>query len=162
MPEYSIRPVSKEELDACAKVVRKSFSTVALEFGLTMENCPTNGAFTRTEHLHSDLNRGASLYGLFGDGVLAGFFELKRRDDGSIELEKLCVLPDHRHGGCGKMMLQHAGAEALKMGGKKITIGIIEGNARLKTWYMRHGFVPIRTASFPKLPFVVGFMEWTI
>ena len=40
-----IRAVIKEELPVCLEVIHRSFQTVADEFGLTKENCPTNGAF---------------------------------------------------------------------------------------------------------------------
>ncbi len=162
MPEYTIRNVRFEELDACAQVIRQSFDTVAVEFGLTVQNCPTNGAFIKTGHLVSDWNKGVNLYGLYFDGEMIGFLELKRGKAGSIELEKVCVLPKHRHNGCGALLLQFAKEEALRLGGEKITIGIIEDNARLKQWYIRQGFVHIGTATFVHLPFVVGFMQMQV
>ena len=159
MPEYTIRKVHFEELDLCADIIRQSFSTVAYEFGLTVQNCPTNGAFIKVEHLVSDWNQGISLYGLYCDEVLIGFMELKRRGAKMVELEKLAVLPQHRHLGCGALLLQFARMEAANMGGRKITIGIIQSNTRLKDWYIKHGFVCTKTATFSHLPFVVGFME---
>ena len=33
------------DLPACLEVIRKSFATVAEEFGLTPENCPTHTSF---------------------------------------------------------------------------------------------------------------------
>lgn len=37
-----IRNVHAADLPACLEVIRKSFATVAEEFGLTPENCPTH------------------------------------------------------------------------------------------------------------------------
>ena len=159
MDAYSIRKVRFEELDSCADVIRQSFLTVAEAFGLTTQNCPSNGAFMQTERLVSDWNRGACLYGLYSGKELIGFMELEEKGEKVFELEKLCVLPRHRHLGGGTLLLAFARGEVSKMGGNKITIGIIEENAQLKEWYIQHGFVHTGTAKFPRHPFTVGFME---
>lgn len=162
MPVYSIRKVYFEELDLCADVIRQSFITVADEFGLTTQNCPTNGAFIQVGRLISDWNQNVNLYGLYCDKELMGFMELKKKEAEIYELEKLSVLPEHRHKGCGALLLDFARKEVFEMGGNKITIGIIESNYRLKMWYLKHGFINTGIANFPHLPFVVGFMEMQI
>jgi len=45
------------------------------------------------------------------------------------------------------------------MGGHAVTVGIIEENAVLKSWYRQNGFVSAGTAVFPHLPFTVGFLR---
>lgn len=42
---YQIRETGREPLPACVQVIREGFETVAEEFGLTAEHCPSNGAF---------------------------------------------------------------------------------------------------------------------
>lgn len=162
MTGYFVRSVRFDELDLFAEVVRRSFITVAEEFGLSVQNCPTNGAFIRTERLVSDWNRGTQMYCLCCCGDPVGFMELKSKGDGVFELEKLSVLPEHRHKGGGSLLLEHARKEVVKAGGNRITIGIIDSNARLKEWYQKHGFVSSGTAHFPHLPFTVGFLELKI
>ena len=44
-----IREVRREELSSCADLVRKSFQTVADEFGFTRENAPRFTAFAISE-----------------------------------------------------------------------------------------------------------------
>ena len=44
-----IREVRREELSDCAELIRKSFQTVADEFGFTRENAPRFTAFATTE-----------------------------------------------------------------------------------------------------------------
>ena len=44
-----IREVKRDELAACAALIRKSFQTVADEFGFTEENAPRFTAFATTE-----------------------------------------------------------------------------------------------------------------
>ena len=162
MTVYIIRKVQFKELDSCTDVIRQSFATVAEEFGLTVQNCPTNGAFLKTERLVSDWHQGAGLYGLYFEEELAGFMELKEKGAGAFELEKLSVLPQHRHKGGGTLLLDFAHKEISRTGGNKILIGIIESNLRLKEWYLKYGFVHTGTKDFPHLPFTAGFMEMQI
>lgn len=49
--EAAIRPLSADDMEESARTLRERFGAVAAEFGLTPENRPTNGAFTRKEHL---------------------------------------------------------------------------------------------------------------
>ena len=44
-----IRKAERADLPACADVIRKSFRTVADEFGFTEENAPRFTAFATTE-----------------------------------------------------------------------------------------------------------------
>ena len=36
-----IKPITKDDLHECLNIIHKGFETVAIEFGLTEENCPT-------------------------------------------------------------------------------------------------------------------------
>lgn len=154
-----IFPISAGQLERCAEVIRESFMTVAKDFGLTAENCPTNGAFIKTERLIADMDRGNRMFGLFEGGEMAGFMQLEDKGDGNVILEKLAVLPPRRHQGYGKMLLDYAAETARVMGGKKILAAIIEENAVLKQWYLSNGFVHTGTKVFTHLPFTVGFLE---
>lgn len=44
-----IREINKKEIPDCVEVIRKSFMTVADEFGFTRENAPRFTAFATTE-----------------------------------------------------------------------------------------------------------------
>jgi ribosomal protein S18 acetylase RimI-like enzyme len=154
-----IRPVREEELETFTEVIRQSFATVATDFGLTEQNCPTNGAFIRVERLAADQRKGDLMAGLFEDDKPVGFAQLSRKGDGVFELGKLAVLPCCRHKGYGARLLDWAQSAALEQGIHKMTIGIIEENTVLKSWYLSNGFVHTGTHVFPHLPFTVGFME---
>lgn len=99
------------------------------------------------------------MYTFYENGDRAGFVRLTKKGDAVFELEKLAVLPEYRHRGYGKRLVGFARDEAGKLGAPKITIGIIEENARLKDWYAMNGFVHAGTRRFSHLPFTVGFME---
>ncbi len=136
--------------------------TVAVDFGLTKENCPTNGAFVTLDMLHNDFAGGNLMFAKFASGKIIGFAELSKQDIETYELKKLAVLPEFRHRGYGKELLAFAKSKASDLGAKKITIGIIEENLRLKNWYEANGFVHRGTKVFPHLPFTVGFMEFVL
>ncbi len=159
MAACEIKEVRKAELEACAEVVRQSFATVARNFGLTLENCPTNGAFIKAERLYAERAKGNCMYALHAAGKLAGFFELEKLEEHLYAIERLSVLPEHRHNGYGTLLLAYAKQQASALGGEKISIAIIEENTVLKRWYMANGFVPTGTKVFAHLPFTVGFLE---
>lgn len=154
-----ILPVAADQLECCGKVIRESFLTVAKDFGLTPENCPTNGAFIQTERLIADLEKGNRMYGLYREGEMIGFMQLETGRENAIILEKLAVLPACRHLGCGKALLAFAMETARSLGGSKLLAAIIEENTVLKEWYLRNGFVHTGTKKFEHLPFTVGFLE---
>ena len=162
MKECIIREVLSDELDACAEVIRLGFGTVARDFGLTAQNCPTNGAFIKAERLVADKNKGCRMYVLLAGDTIAGFMELEQKSAEFFILEKITVLPEYRHHGYGKKLLDHAKSKVKELGGKTIGVGIIEGNTVLKQWYLQNGFVHTGTKKFDTLPFIVGFMEYTI
>jgi len=159
MNDFIIREVTMEELPACAETIRQSFGTVAEEFHLTQENCPTNPAFISDEQLLTEWEKNTLMIGLFCDEILAGFCALKQTSPTIFSLERVAVLPDFRHKGYGRALLQFMKNQAAAKGAEKLTIGIIEENTRLKNWYADLGFLSAGTKIFPHLPFTVGFME---
>lgn len=154
-----IRSVSESDLPACVDVIRRGFATVAEEFGLTEQNCATNGAFMTIDRLRNEYQIGNKMFGYFVKDSVVGFMELKKMDEDSYELGKLAVLPPYRHRTYGEQMLDFAAQKVKELGGKRITVGIIEKNTRLKKWYSQNGFIHTGAGAFPGLPFTVGFME---
>lgn len=154
-----IRQLKREELGEAARVVREAFATVAAEFGLTEENCPTNGAFLPEGRLEAQFDAGVRMAGAFDGDVMIGFAALDLSDAEKPELEKLSVLPQSRHQGAGKLLVGWAAEQARAAGAAALRIGIIEENVRLRAWYEGLGFVHTGTRVFAHLPFTVGFME---
>lgn len=154
-----IQPAEPEELQECLHVIHSAFGTVAKEFGLTKDNCATNGAFMPPERLQKDFDCGKQMFALH-DGRIVGFMQLSKESEHSFELEKLAVLPEYRHKGYGSMLLDFAKEQAVTQCADTITIGIIEENTRLKNWYTKNNFVHTGSKKYAHLPFTVGFMEW--
>jgi ribosomal protein S18 acetylase RimI-like enzyme len=151
--------VGETNLEISAGILAESFKGVAAEFGLTEENCPTNPAFITRERLEALREKGVRLFGLFNGERQIGFAALEKAGDGVFYLEKLAVLPEHRHKGYGKSLVDFACERAMKEGGNVISIGIMDNHMLLKKWYKTLGFIETGTQQFKHLPFTVCFME---
>lgn len=153
---------AKEQLNTCLDIIHKSFITVADEFGFTKNNCPNHTAFMSIEKLKKQYESGTDMFLYWHNGEYVGYFSLVDNDE-SVELNNLSVLPEYRHLGIGKEMVEYAKDYAINnTNAKRITIGIIEDNSILKNWYETLGFIHIGTKQFDSLPFTVGFMELII
>ena len=142
------------------ELIRRSFATVADEFGLTPENCPTNPAFSTEEAVIFRLNKeNCYSLGLFLGEELIGFAALMPAGNDAYEITRLAVAPEHRHKGYGKTLLDAAVNKAREFGKGKIVICIIDANKVLKDWYIQYCFIETGKKEYPHLPFVVCEME---
>ena len=155
-----IHEVDKNKLQECLEVIHQSFRTVAEEFGLTKENCPKHTSFIPLSFLETQMNWGWHMYALYAGKKIIGYISLSKEGDDAYELHNLAVLPEYRHKGFGKLLLDHAKEVVKSLGGSRIKIGIIEESTVLKDWYIANGFVHIGTKKFDHLPFTSGYLEW--
>lgn len=150
---------SKEQLNICLDIIQMSFLTVANDFGLTEENCPNHTAFMPIDKLIKQYEGGTNMFLYQHNGEYVGYFSLVNNGK-SVELNNLSVLPEYRHLGIGKEMIEYAKNYATtNTGASNMTIGIIEDNSILKERYKSLGFIHTGTKRFAGLPFTVGFME---
>lgn len=157
-----VKVKSKEQLAACLDIIHNSFITVANDFNLTKDNCPSHTAFMPLEKLNEQYADGRAMFFYEKDSEKVGYFSLKKCGD-NAELDNLAVLPSHRHLGIGREMIEFAKEYARDhLHADKLTIGIIEENAVLRKWYENLGFVHTGTKKFKHLPFTVGFMEFKL
>lgn len=156
-----IRPVKKCEIDKCVEVITKSFLTVAQEYGFTEENAPRFTAFaTTSERLNRQYDEGRPMYGYFDEnGQILGYYSLHMQGNEECELNNLCVLPEYRHRHIGEILFFHALTTADGRGCKKVNIGIVEENQKLRIWYEKLGAKHIGTKKFDFFPFTCGYME---
>jgi len=149
-----------ECLQEAAELIRRSFATVAEDFGLTPDNCPTNPAFTTDSALVGRLDReNCHSFGLYLDDVMVGFTALMPAANGAMEITRLAVSPEMRHKGYGRILVDAAMNTSRCIGAKKVVIGIIDANTILKDWYSQYGFIETAKKEYPQLPFVVCEME---
>lgn len=158
MMDNYIAEVGPEQFEESSKVIREAFQTVADEFGFTIENNPTNGAFIKAAKLLEEYDKGIRMFGFFQEGRQIGFVALEKKDGGLYYLEKLAVIPQCRHLGFGKILIDYAADFVKQAGGKEISIAIINENDRLKNWYEAYGFVQTGLKRFDHLSFTVCFM----
>ena len=157
-----IKEIDKSEIAECVNVIRKSFLTVADEFGFTIENAPRFTAFAITEEwllyqLEYEHRPMAAYYD--DNGKIMGYYSLQYLENSECELNNLCVLPEARHKKIGEALLDDAVVCAKKKGCKKMKIGIVEENKVLRRWYENHGFIHTHTEKFDFFPFTCGYME---
>ena len=139
-----IREVSRSDVPGCVRVIRESFMTVADELGFTEQNAPRFTAFAVTEErLIWQLENEPRLMLMYlaESGEQIGYYSLLFEDNGGCELNNLCVLPEHRHGGIGTELLNDAFRRAEEQGSSLMKIGIVEENTLLRRWYQQNGFV---------------------
>lgn len=156
-----IKAVDVKDIRECAKVIRESFSTVAIEFGFTIENAPGFTAFATTEErLNCQLTgEHRPMYAFFDDETIVGYYSLLLQENKECELNNLCVIPAYRHNGIGEELLKDAFKNAKELNCIKINIGIVEENKVLRKWYESFGFVHTGTKKFDFFPFTCGYME---
>ena len=156
-----IRVTIQDDFGPLAQLLNAAFMTVADEFGLTKENCATNAAFITTEELQCNLNELREFYRLDVDESPAGFIAIEKsaKEPGTFYIEKVAVHPQYRHLGLGRQMMAFAENRIKELGGERVSIGLIDANTRLKTWYQSLGYTETGTRDFVHLPFRVCFME---
>lgn len=156
-----IKKVEEQDIAECVKIIKESFTTVANEFGFTVENAPRFTAFATTEdrlkwHL---LGEHRPMFAFYDKEVIVGYYSLLLKDNKECELNNLCVIPAYRHQGVGEELLKHAFMVAQELKCNKIGIGIVEENKVLRKWYESFDFIHIGTQKFDFFPFTCGYME---
>jgi GNAT superfamily N-acetyltransferase len=154
--------INENELEKSEQVIGDSFRTVAVEFNLSKDNCPTHPSFVTMKQLNEMKRKGLKLFGLFEYDAQVGFVAVEKKKHKVYSLEKLAVLPENRHKGYGGKLLEFAEGYIKNAGGEKLSIGIINEHAVLKQWYEAKGFKATAVTKFEHLPFTVCFMEKTI
>ena len=155
-----IREVKRDEVPECVDIIRKSFKTVADEFGFTIDNAPGFTAFATTEErLYWQMDNEPRLMFVYEqDGVICGYYSLLMQENNECELNNLAVLPKYRHCGIGGKLLEHAYESAKNQGCKRIKIGIVEENKILRKWYEQNGAIHTGTKKYDFFPFTCGYM----
>lgn len=153
-----IRLMEEADLFECTGLIRRSFLTIAEEFGFTAEKDPEFTAFCVTEEtlLRQLREEHRPIYGCETDGIIAGYYSLKT-EDGEIELCNLCTAPEFRHRRIGEALIRHSFDTAGSLGFSELKICVVDANERVKKWYRSFGFES--TGKYdPRYPFPCIFM----
>ncbi len=156
-----IKQVKEKDISECVELIRSSFLTVAVQFGITPENAPRFTAFATIEdRLRWQLqNERRPMYVFGEDDMMVGYYSLQLLESGVCELNNLCVKPEYRHKGIGEKLVKHAFDVAKELNCNRMNIGIVEENIVLRKWYEALGFVHEGTKKFDFFPFTCGYMK---
>lgn len=90
-----------------------------------------------------------SLHLLSVAGVPAGYFELERHGDGSVEIAYFGLLPEFHGRGLGKYLLSEAVEAAFALGARRVRLHTcsLDGPAALPN-YLARGFRVVRTETY--------------
>jgi diamine N-acetyltransferase len=156
-----IDKLSNDDVEICRKILNESFITVADDFGLTRENSPTNAAFYTNTDLLKQIEKGIEFYLATYQGKSIGCvaIEKSKTEPDTFYVEKLAIVPLFRHKGYGKQLMDFCCLTAKGLGGKVISIALIDSNLQLKKWYEELGFQMTFIKEFEHLPFKVCFMK---
>lgn len=150
----------KSNLSDVVNVLNKSHGTVAKKFGFTKESNPSNNAFIKAAELKEQLNMGIDLYALSIKGKTIGCVAIEKSKStaNTYYIEKVSVLPENRNSGYGVKLMDFAIDKIASLGGKNVSIALIDEFTELKNWYLKQGFKITGTKNFEHLPFNVCFM----
>ena len=157
-----IKQITKQDdFVLLSKLLNEAFGTVAKELGLTKENNPTNSAFITSDELKKQLIESREFYAYEDKAKIVGFVAIEQPFNmpDVFYIEKLAVIPDYRHLGIGKRLMDFVSQRIAELGGKRISIGLINSNIVLKNWYGKQGYVEYSVKTFKHLPFEVCLME---
>jgi GNAT superfamily N-acetyltransferase len=150
------------DADALARLIAAAFADVAVRLGLTRESCPGHTSFITADEVRRGMGFGNLYFEAFSGEVPCGTVAIRLPKNGVSTLEKLAVLPDFRHRGIGRQLVERAFDAVRTTGATAVEIGIIAKQTDLRGWYERFGFQATRHAHYDHLPFDVLHMRRTI
>jgi GNAT superfamily N-acetyltransferase len=106
-------------------------------------------AWTDAQLAHHLARREITVWECLVGRVSAGYFELDRHDDGSVEIAYFGLRPEFFGGGLGKAMLTRAAEEAWALGAKRVWLHTctLDSPHALPN-YQARGFTPFRQERF--------------
>ncbi len=150
---------SDDELRESLKVIKNSFITETEKFGITEQNCPAHPAYMTFDQLKELKEKGNLMFAMFESQRQVGFVSIRPKEDREYSLEKLSVLPAHRHKGLGRKLIQFVFDYVREREGNKISLALVNEHSKLKNWYQLFGFRETEVKQYEHLPFKVCFME---
>ncbi|MBY9007720.1 MAG: GNAT family N-acetyltransferase [Candidatus Lokiarchaeota archaeon] len=157
---FKIKEATFNDVNILNEIIKNSFLNVAKKFNLTSENTPKHPSNCKIEWIFSALEKGIHYYLLEIEkkNIPIGCCALEIVNSNIGYLERLAVLPSFRKNGYGTALVKHIINRAKKINIKRIEIGIIAEDVKLRKWYENLGFSIKSKVVFDHLPFEVIFM----
>jgi ribosomal protein S18 acetylase RimI-like enzyme len=138
-------------------ILNRAFLTVALNFGFTKESVPRFPAFIDSDLIEKQLNNGLKMYGYKINDKIVGCIGYSFYKDQIYFIERLATLPEYRHLGIGKKLMEYIENKIKENGGKTAEIHVVDKNEILVDWYKKMNYKQIRIDKLVdgaiKLPF---------
>jgi GNAT superfamily N-acetyltransferase len=94
-------------------------------------------------------SKDVELWVLYAEGTPAGYFELQRHDDASVEIVYFGLMPQFLGRGLGKQMLTGAVKRSWEMGAARVWLHTCtQDNPAALPNYLKRGFTPFKTETF--------------
>ena len=155
-----IKPITKSDLIDCLDILKMSFEEGAVRFGLT-HNYRGRTRLPISE-LEKEFLEGCMMYGYYYNDELVGFLSLKFLKDDAMGINDIAILPEYQSKGFGSKLMQFSKEEAKRHHCKKIRLGMIDDNLKLKAWYEKHGFNTVELVKYDTVTYTVGKMEFIL
>ena len=126
------------------EIQHKAFITVAKKFGYTIENAPYFSAFIKREKIDKQMIDGCKFYVYKIEENIIGSIGYILENDNYV-IERLAVIPEYRHNGIGKKLMEFIENEVKCKNAKKIQLAMVDNNLILKEWYKKLGYKIIET-----------------
>ncbi len=145
-------------------VIHQAFKTVADDLNLTVDNCPAHPSFLSKKRLIALYRSDTECYQFIQNDIQIGFIVIEKSpvEEATYYIEKLAILPEYRHQGYGKQLMQFVIDRVKSLGGEKISVALIDSETVLKDWYQTLDFNETGKKTFDHLPFDVCFMAKSI
>ena len=144
------------ELNDCiiiADILNKAFMTVALQFNYTRENAPQFPAFISSELIEYNIANGLKMYGYCNNSKIIGCVGYSHYKDQIYLIKRLATLPEFRHLGVGKKLMEFIENKICESNGKVAELHAVDENKTLIEWYEKLGYAKIRIDEIKSLPF---------
>jgi GNAT superfamily N-acetyltransferase len=106
-------------------------------------------AWTDAQLAHHLARREITVWECLSDGQSAGYFELDRNNDGSVEIAYFGLRPEYFGRGIGKVMLTRAAEEAWALGAKRVWLHTCTlDSAHALPNYLARGFTQFRQETY--------------
>jgi len=134
-------------------IINKAFMTVAVQFGFTKENVPYFPAFLGSNVIENQINNGLKMYGYQKNNQIIGCVGYSYYKDKIYFIERLATLPEYRHLGIGKKLIEYIENKIKEKGGKMAELHVVDKNIVLRDWYKKLNYAEIRIDEMKTLPF---------
>lgn len=149
-----------DALNICLKVIHESYKK--RDKDLELDNYDNfRHSYITYEKLKDLFDSGIKMYGHYLNEKLVAFLALDIRKD-EIKIKDIVVLPEYQNKGIGTILLDFVKNTAIEYNKKKIILGMIYDNEKLKQWYEKYGFTTTEIVKYPNSTYEVGYMEYIV